>query len=34
VRESHGASKPLPFLARSHKLTGQFEQLFATIQGL
>ena len=34
VRESHGASKPLPYLARSHKLTGQFEQLFATIQRL
>jgi chromosome partitioning protein len=32
VRESHEASKPLPFMARSHKLTGQFEQLFRTIQ--
>jgi chromosome partitioning protein len=28
VRESHGAAKPLPFFARSHKLTGQFEDLF------
>jgi chromosome partitioning protein len=34
VRESHGASKPLPFLARSHKLTGQFEELLGTIQRL
>jgi len=32
VRESHGACKPLPYMARSHKLTGQFEELFATIQ--
>jgi chromosome partitioning protein len=32
VRESHGACKPLPFMARSHKLTAQFEQLFRTIR--
>jgi chromosome partitioning protein len=32
VRESHGASKPLPYLARSHKLTGQFEELFERIR--
>ena len=32
VRESHGASKPLPYMARSHKLTGQFEELFNAIQ--
>ena len=34
VRESHQAAKPLPYLARSHKLTRQFERLFATIQGI
>ena len=34
VRESHGASKPLPYMARSHKLTLQFEELFDTIQRL
>jgi chromosome partitioning protein len=34
VRESHGACKPLPYLARSHKLTGQFEELFETIRRL
>jgi len=34
VRESHGVSKPLPFMARSHKLALQFEELFATIQRL
>ena len=28
VRESHQASKPLPYLARSHKLTAQFEALY------
>jgi chromosome partitioning protein len=31
VRESHGAAKPLPYLAPSHKLTAQFEELFDTI---
>ena len=34
VRESHGACKPLPFMARSHKLTGQFEELFRVIKEL
>ncbi len=34
VRESHGAGKPLPYMARSHKLTGQFEELYRTIQAL
>jgi chromosome partitioning protein len=34
VRESHGACKPLPFLARSHKLALQFEELFQTIQAI
>ncbi len=34
VRESHSAAKPLPYLARSHKLTGQFEDLYKAIQGL
>ncbi len=32
VRESHGASKPLPYMARSHKLTGQFEELYRVIR--
>jgi len=32
VRESHGAAKPLPYLAPSHKLAGQFEELFEAIQ--
>jgi len=31
VRESHEAAKPLPYMARSHKLTGQFEELHETI---
>ncbi len=31
VRESHQANKPLPFFARSHKLTGQFRELHDTI---
>ena len=34
VRESHGACKPLPYMARSHKLTTQFEELWSTIRGL
>ena len=33
VRESHEAARPLPYLARSHKLTEQFEALYATIEG-
>jgi chromosome partitioning protein len=33
VRESHEASRPLPFFARSHKLTGQFEALYGAING-
>lgn len=32
IRESHEAAKPLPYLARSHKLTAQFEALYRTIQ--
>jgi chromosome partitioning protein len=32
VRESHEAARPLPFLARSHKLTGQFEELFDAVE--
>lgn len=31
VRESHQAARPLPFLAPSHKLTGEFAALFDTI---
>ncbi len=33
IRESHEASKPLPYMARSHKLTAQFEELYAAIIG-
>lgn len=32
VRESHDAARPLPYFARSHKLTAQFEELFDTIE--
>jgi len=32
VRESHGAARPLPYLAPSHKLARQFEELFDVIQ--
>lgn len=32
VRESDEASRPLPFFARSHKLTAQFEELFDAIE--
>jgi chromosome partitioning protein len=31
VKESHEAAKPLPFFARSHKLTAQFEELFDAV---
>lgn len=31
IRESHEAAKPLPYFARSHKLTGQFEDLLEAI---
>ena len=34
VRESHGACKPLPYLAKSHKLALQFEELYRTLQAL
>jgi chromosome partitioning protein len=34
VRESHEAAKPLPYFARSHKLTTQFEELFETLMSL
>lgn len=33
VRESHDVARPLPYFARSHKLTAQFEELFDTIEG-
>ena len=33
VRESHQAGRPLPYLARSHKVTRQFEELYETIVG-
>jgi chromosome partitioning protein len=32
IKESHEAAKPLPYFARSHKLTAQFEELFDTIE--
>ena len=32
VRESHDAARPLPYFARSHKLTAQYEALFDTIE--
>jgi chromosome partitioning protein len=32
IRESHEAAKPLPYMARKHKLTGQFEALYRAIQ--
>jgi chromosome partitioning protein len=32
VRESHEAARPLPYLARSHKLTAQFEELFDAVE--
>lgn len=32
VKESHEAARPLPHLAPKHKLTGQFEELYATIE--
>ena len=31
VRESHEAAKPLPYMARSHKLSKQFEALHRVI---
>jgi chromosome partitioning protein len=31
VRESHEASRPLPFLAARHKLTGEFTELYEAI---
>jgi chromosome partitioning protein len=31
VKESHEAARPLPFFAKSHKLTAQFEELYDTI---
>jgi chromosome partitioning protein len=33
IKESHEASKPLPYLAKSHKLTAQFRELYDTITG-
>ena len=33
VRESHEVARPLPFFARSHKLTEQFEELHANTLG-
>jgi chromosome partitioning protein len=32
VKESHEASKPLPYFARSHKLTAQFQELFDSVE--
>jgi chromosome partitioning protein len=32
VKESHEASRPLPFLAPRHKLTGQFEELYDAVE--
>jgi chromosome partitioning protein len=32
IRESHEAAKPLSYMARSHKLTAQFEALYRAIQ--
>jgi chromosome partitioning protein len=32
IKESHEAAKPLPYFARSHKLTAQFEELYDTIE--
>jgi len=32
VKESHEAARPLPFLVPRHKLTGQFEELYDTIE--
>jgi chromosome partitioning protein len=32
VKESHEACRPLPYLAPRHKLTGQFEELYAAIE--
>jgi len=32
VRESHDAAKPLPYFARSHKLSTQFAELYEAIQ--
>jgi len=32
IKESHEAAKPLPYFARNHKLTGQFEELFDAIE--
>jgi len=32
VKESHEAAKPLPYLAPKHKLSGQFEELYANIE--
>jgi chromosome partitioning protein len=34
VRESHEACKPLPFMAKTHKLALQFGELYRTIQAL
>jgi chromosome partitioning protein len=32
VRESHEAARPLPYFARSHKLTAQFEELYDAVE--
>jgi chromosome partitioning protein len=32
VRESHEASRPLPYLAPNHKLSSQFEELYAAVE--
>ena len=33
IRESHQAARPMPFFARSHKLSAQFERLYDAVQG-
>jgi len=33
VKESHEAARPMPYLARSHKLTRQFVELHEAIEG-
>jgi len=32
IRESHQASRPMPFFARSHKLSAQFERLYDAVE--
>jgi hypothetical protein len=32
IKESHERARPLPYLARGHKLTRQFEELYDRIE--